>query len=119
MTVLDPITRGDSRTILIDQLLDADDDPTTFGAGDVIRFTIRAEPGGTPLVAVSSDGADPAITFTPGTDTATIGLRPDDWEIDRLARDTACVWDVEVTVDADNVFTLDWGTVTVIADITR
>lgn len=117
--LLDPIPRGDTSTIDITGLLDANGAPADFQNGDVLVFTAKANLGQPTAAAIlSKTSADGGISYMVGDDAATVNIVPADMAALRLPTDLAYLWDLQLTRGV-TVHTLAHGTGIIEADVTN
>lgn len=117
------LERGDKATIAVADLLDGSGNPTTFSAGDILRFTVKRDTksiDAKALIRKSSDADPGGIDFTPDTASATITILGTDWANVSVPINTTIVWDLQIAIngDPDQVFTLAQGPGRIVADVT-
>lgn len=115
------MTRGSRKTIHLSNLVDADGNPTVFGASDVLHWTAKgylAQPYAEAFLRKTS--ADGGITFVNGGNSGDIHISATDWTGLQLPADSTFVWDLKLYPSgvAAQACTLASGTGTIDADVT-
>lgn len=115
------LRRGDRATIAISDLLDANNNPATFGAGDVLIWTAKADLAQSASEAlIVKSSASGGISYMIGGSTATVLIFAADWTTLQLRGDLAFVWDLQLSVGGDpaQIVTLTSGDGIIRADVT-
>lgn len=115
------LTRGDRATIAISDLVDGNCVPAVFGAGDVVRWTAKADLADTTAEALlAKTSADGGVTIALGGSTATVNIVPADWTALQLRGDLKFVWDLQLEVGGNpaQIVTLAEGDGLIRADVT-
>lgn len=113
------LRRGDSRTLVISNLVDGAGSATTFLAGDTAVFTIRRnEPGQRDRKVLAVSTSDGGIVLDLGLRTGSVSLPASIWAgVDMRDNSTwRCVCDLQLTRDVD-VWTVNQQALEILADV--